>query len=231
MIKSVVQKLSHFLHSVTTNATTVSNHSSTTAAATSITKSSTINNIIYKYIFALISDLIPPHIRGPLEISKRLSLITLLIFIFPILPIYGMFKFLSFLRHSSKVELPKSIKDSKNDEWKMIILVRSDLNMGKGKAAVQCCHSVLECYKQALSLYPSHVQEWEGMGQPKVTLKVMNEAELNELVWKARKAGLPAQAIRDAGRTQLRAGTKTVASIGPGPSKMIDLITGHLKLY
>lgn len=101
-------------------------------------------------------------------------------------------------------------------DCKMVILVRNDLNMGKGKAAAQCCHAVLETYKQAIKSYPKLVDTWEECGQPKITLKVESDVELGELVGKARKAGLPAQAIRDAGRTQLVAGTRTVAAIGPG---------------
>jgi PTH2 family peptidyl-tRNA hydrolase len=116
-------------------------------------------------------------------------------------------------------------------DCKLVILVRTDLNMTKGKAAAQCCHAVLETYKQATRNYPEMVQRWEDLGQPKITLKVESDAELAELVGKARKAGLAAQAIRDAGRTQLIPGTRTVAAIGPGPAKMIDIITGHLKLY
>jgi len=77
---------------------------------------------------------------------------------------------------------------------------------------------VLEAYKQALRMYPQLVTEWEACGQRKVTLKVDSEQELNEMVRKARQAGLPAQSIRDAGRTQLASGTKTVAAIGPGAS-------------
>lgn len=38
----------------------------------------------------------------------------------------------------------------------------------------------------------------------------------DELVKKARSLGISARSIRDAGRTQIAAGTKTVAAIGPG---------------
>ena len=48
---------------------------------------------------------------------------------------------------------------------------------------------------------------------------------------KARLAGLVAESIFDAGRTQVAAGTRTVCAIGPGPAKLIDTVTGHLKLY
>lgn len=36
--------------------------------------------------------------------------------------------------------------------------------------------------------------------------------------------------IKDAGRTQIAPGSKTVLSIGPGPASLIDQCTGHLKL-
>ena len=40
------------------------------------------------------------------------------------------------------------------------------------------------------------------------------------------KRGLPSYLVRDAGRTQIPAGTTTVLGIGPGPVDMIDQITG-----
>jgi len=48
---------------------------------------------------------------------------------------------------------------------------------------------------------------------------------------RAREAGIVAESIKDAGRTQIMSGTRTVCAIGPAPAKLIDLITGHLKLY
>lgn len=66
--------------------------------------------------------------------------------------------------------------------------------------------------------------------QAKVALKCPNEEEMSRLEAQARKAGLCAKSIRDAGRTQVAAGSKTVLGIGPGPVKIVDQITGHLKL-
>jgi peptidyl-tRNA hydrolase, PTH2 family len=51
------------------------------------------------------------------------------------------------------------------------------------------------------------------------------------LVKKAREYGIVAQYIRDAGRTQLAPNTATVAAVGPAPKTLLDLVTGHLKLY
>lgn len=51
------------------------------------------------------------------------------------------------------------------------------------------------------------------------------------MVREARAQGIIAEAIRDAGRTQLMPGTMTAAAFGPAPSAQLDTITGHLKLY
>ncbi|KAJ2726958.1 Peptidyl-tRNA hydrolase protein 2, mitochondrial [Coemansia sp. D1744] len=75
------------------------------------------------------------------------------------------------------------------------------------------------------------VKTWEMLGQGKVTLKCSDEDELLELQRSARAAGLVAQSICDAGRTQIAAGSRTVLGIGPGPVGLVDKVAGHLKLY
>lgn len=116
-------------------------------------------------------------------------------------------------------------------EYKMVLLIRQDLEMSKGKIAAQCCHAVLSSYK-FLQMYQSSVlARWEACGQPKVTLKVKDEKEMLTLMEKAREAGLCAKSIKDAGKTQIAPGSRTVAAIGPGPISIVDYITGHLKLY
>lgn len=52
-----------------------------------------------------------------------------------------------------------------------------------------------------------------------------------DILQKAVMAGLIVDITHDAGRTQIEAGSKTVCVIGPGPSSVIDKITGKLKLY
>lgn len=37
--------------------------------------------------------------------------------------------------------------------------------------------------------------------------------------------------VRDAGRTQVASGSKTVLAIGPGLEETINSVTGHLKLF
>ncbi|KAF9154254.1 hypothetical protein BG015_001437 [Linnemannia schmuckeri] len=117
------------------------------------------------------------------------------------------------------------------EEYKMVLVIRTDLNMGKGKAAAQCCHATLANYKELSKKSPKTLTRWEYFGQAKVTLKVDNEEDMLMLQAQAMSIGLAAHSIRDAGRTQIAAGSRTVLAIGPGPISVVNSITGKLKLY
>lgn len=125
---------------------------------------------------------------------------------------------------------------------KMVLVVRTDLNMSKGKVAAQCAHAAVACYKKALKKTPVFVKQWEMFGQAKVTLKAPDYIKeddvkkdqahsLQNLANEAQHLGITACVIHDAGHTQIEKGSSTVLGIGPAPSKTIDLVTGHLKLY
>lgn len=116
-------------------------------------------------------------------------------------------------------------------EFKMIIIVRTDLKMGKGKVAAQCCHAAVSAYKQVQRRNPELLKQWEYYGQPKVVVKVPDEDSLLELLCHAKEVGLPVSLIQDAGRTQIAPGSRTVLGVGPGPADLVDKVTGHLKLY
>ena len=112
----------------------------------------------------------------------------------------------------------------------MVFLVRNDLTMGKGKAAAQCAHAALACYKRANHQSPEWLKKWETFGQAKVALKVHDYPTMLELKRKADQMGLTTCIVHDAGRTQVEEGTATVLGIGPGPAEVIDEVSGHLKL-
>ncbi|EGV96632.1 peptidyl-tRNA hydrolase 2, mitochondrial isoform X1 [Cricetulus griseus] len=116
-------------------------------------------------------------------------------------------------------------------EYKMILVVRTDLKMGKGKVAAQCSHAAVSAYKQIQRRNPQVLKEWEYCGQPKVVVKAPDEDTLIELLTHAKTLGLTVSLIQDAGRTQIEPGSRTVLGIGPGPVELIDEVTGHLKLY
>lgn len=116
-----------------------------------------------------------------------------------------------------------------NDPLKMVIAVRTDLKMGKGKMAAQVGHGVLTAGFQAANENTELMQEY-FVGQQKVCVKVSGEAALLEIEAQAKEAGIIAVVVKDAGCTQIPAGTRTVCAIGPARKSQIDKITGDLKL-
>ena len=107
----------------------------------------------------------------------------------------------------------------------MVIVVRTDLGMSKGKVAAQCAHAAVACYKKALKQSPEYVQRWEAFGQAKVALKADGGEEvLNDLKLKAKAEQLATYIVRDAGRTQVEFGAATVLGIGPGPAQLVDKV-------
>ncbi len=117
--------------------------------------------------------------------------------------------------------------------YKQIILMRSDLDMGKGKIAAQCAHAVVSAYKKALANkeYKEKASDWERSGMQKVVLKVQNEADLFEYFELAKKAGIPCgEVIHDAGHTQIDPGTVTCFATLPWDSIILDKIFGRMKL-
>uniref|UniRef100_A0A1A7YCZ2 Peptidyl-tRNA hydrolase 2, mitochondrial n=1 Tax=Iconisemion striatum TaxID=60296 RepID=A0A1A7YCZ2_9TELE len=116
-------------------------------------------------------------------------------------------------------------------EFKMVLVVRNDLKMGKGKVAAQCSHAAVAAYRQVQRRNPELLKQWEYCGQPKVVVKAPDEDTLVDLLGHAKDVGLTVSLIQDAGRTQIAPGSRTVLGIGPGPAHLIDRVTGHLKLY
>lgn len=57
---------------------------------------------------------------------------------------------------------------SKKNRFVLNLFCRSDLEMGKNKAAALCSHAALNCYKKALSDIPDITKKWEKSGQTKV---------------------------------------------------------------
>jgi len=110
---------------------------------------------------------------------------------------------------------------------KMVFVVRQDLKMGKGKIAAQCCHAAIGAYATADA---ASIRRWNTRGCAKVALKVKTEEGMLACARACRAAGLNHCVIKDAGRTQIAPGSKTVLGIGPAPVSRINEVTGHLKL-
>jgi len=120
------------------------------------------------------------------------------------------------------------------EDYKQVIAVRTDLKMSKGKTAVQVAHAAVEAVLLVIdSRQPDWLRwlrSWRMQGQKKVAVKVDNEQQLLTVYQEARRLGLPASLIADAGLTELPPGTRTAAAVGPAPSRLVDKVTGSLKL-
>jgi len=115
-------------------------------------------------------------------------------------------------------------------ELKQALIVRSDLKMSKGKTAAQVSHASVDCVLALLKKDKALVESWVYDGMKKVVLKVSSLNEMIALFNEAKREGLCAKMIRDAGRTELPEGTTTVLGIGPDYENKIDKICSKLKM-
>ncbi len=106
-------------------------------------------------------------------------------------------------------------------------MVNEALKLPRGKLAAQVAHASVA---SLLSTNIENQKKWFEVGMPKVVLAVQSEEELVSCQEQAQLSEVPAQIIRDAGKTVLAAGTITCLGIGPAPVEDIDRITGELKL-
>ncbi|KAI4295283.1 hypothetical protein L6164_035345 [Bauhinia variegata] len=115
------------------------------------------------------------------------------------------------------------------EDFKMVLVVRNDLKMGKGKIAAQCSHATLGLYKKLLYRAPKALNRWEMCAQPKVVVKIESEEDMLVLQERAKSLKLPTHITIDAGRTQIAPNSRTVMAI-LGPVEVVDDVTGGLRL-
>ena len=136
---------------------------------------------------------------------------------------------------------------------KMMIIMRRDLKMSKGKIASQAGHAcvgiILKALKKENLLYDyeesletivlkdneqrnSSLINWFQYGCTKVCVYVDSEAELLDISKKATERGVLSTIITDAGVTEFHGvPTKTCLALEPLSYDIADELTGHLKLY
>jgi PTH2 family peptidyl-tRNA hydrolase len=115
-------------------------------------------------------------------------------------------------------------------EIKQVIIVRIDIDMGKGKLAAQVAHASLMSYFNAERKDSSVTKKWLEHGEKKIVLKVENEEALKRLNEAFKYKDVPCALVTDAGLTELPPGTVTALGIGPWMNNEIDPITSKLKL-
>jgi len=114
--------------------------------------------------------------------------------------------------------------------YKMVIVIREDLNLSCGKIAVQVAHAAVECTLKSKKEMSPWLEEWLREGQKKVVVKTKTLRDLYVLEFKAKNLGLITAIIRDAGLTEVPPGTVTCLGIGPGPEELVNKVTGSLPL-
>jgi peptidyl-tRNA hydrolase, PTH2 family len=115
-------------------------------------------------------------------------------------------------------------------DFKQVIIVRRDLNMGTGKIAAQVAHAAVMGVEKVKASRREWFNSWFAAGQAKVVVKVKNIGELMDVRMRAEELNLPVVQVKDSGLTQIPSGTITCIGIGPAPSELIDKVTFELKL-
>jgi PTH2 family peptidyl-tRNA hydrolase len=141
---------------------------------------------------------------------------------------------------------------------KLIIVMRTDLSMRRGKQIAQGAHAAMNAifdkfewrgpktesvrsydpefadsstFVEVRAYLDEATLTWiHDRLRTKICVAVSSEQELVEIYERAKSAGLPCTLIEDQGLTEFHGVvTKTCCAIGPAWPEKIDPITGHLK--
>jgi peptidyl-tRNA hydrolase, PTH2 family len=112
----------------------------------------------------------------------------------------------------------------------MVLVLRGELRLTPGKAAVQAAHAAVLLTQRASSRTSPDFEGWLAEGQKKVALEVDTLEEMEEIERKARSSGIPTTWVEDAGLTEVPPGTRTCLGLGPAKTSVLDPITGALRL-
>jgi PTH2 family peptidyl-tRNA hydrolase len=115
-------------------------------------------------------------------------------------------------------------------DYKMVIVVRTDLGMSVGKMIAQACHAAVACSEQAKKTHSKQWARWRDEGAKKVALEAESFEELKELTRKAEQLDIVYVLIQDAGHTEVAPGTTTCLGLGPDQAQRVDKVTGSLPL-
>jgi peptidyl-tRNA hydrolase, PTH2 family len=116
------------------------------------------------------------------------------------------------------------------EEYKMVVVLRGELRLTAGKAAVQAAHAAVLLYRDAERRNPAALDAWLAAGQKKIALEVSTLAELEALDRAARARRIPTAWVEDAGLTEVAPGTRTCLGLGPARAADVDAVTGALPL-
>jgi PTH2 family peptidyl-tRNA hydrolase len=115
-------------------------------------------------------------------------------------------------------------------QYKMCIVIRTDLGMSAGKMIAQACHAAVGANEEAKRLSHKAWRKWREEGAKKVALEAESLEEIEELSKRAEDLDIVSVTIHDAGLTEIPPGTVTALGLGPDRSDRLDKVTGDLPL-
>ncbi len=139
-----------------------------------------------------------------------------------------------------------------DEDIKMMIVMRRDLGMRKGKIAAQAGHACVEAVLHAIRKVPEGkwketeegwtaanedletypVLSWLHEGQKKVCVYTDGEEKLMMLAKELEERGVACSVIRDAGHTEFHGKpTITCFATEPAPASKLDPVTSALPLF
>ena len=118
----------------------------------------------------------------------------------------------------------------KDEEYKVVVLVRQDLKMSKGKTAAQACHAAVGCALASKKKDADSFRGWDCGGGKIAVLKVQSEKDLFMYKSEAEAQDIVTSLVCDAGRTEVDPGTNTCLGIGPHKQSSLDRLTGDLSM-
>ncbi len=117
---------------------------------------------------------------------------------------------------------------NKEEDYKMVFLVRGDLEMSPGKLFVQSNQATAMCLKNASD---GAKQNWYQGCIRCIVLEVEDDKDLVKMNYKLDAIKIPHYLTIDIGATEFGKPTVTCLGIGPAESDLIDGFTGDYPLY
>lgn len=107
---------------------------------------------------------------------------------------------------------------------KLVLLVRTDLQLGQNKVTLYSCQAALGWFKKMYLKHYAKLMVWEEGGAGKVVYVASTDAELAAVRARAKEANLTVMVVVDKGPPEGRA----VLAIGPVPTASVAALVGGL---
>jgi peptidyl-tRNA hydrolase, PTH2 family len=129
-----------------------------------------------------------------------------------------------------------------NVVYKQILVINSDLDMGKGKIVGQACHGIVYYMEELLLFLEGKAPEnkelyekfliWreEDKGLMKKIVLKAKEAEMAKMLCELAIREIEVFAVYDRGLTQVKENSFTCIVVEPLPESQCDELSRHLKL-